>query len=169
MVAEKIFMFEKILVAVDESEVSQQIFAKALSLAKLGRSRLLLVHVQYPFEEQLPNPVFPYESTYPGASAEAFTLRMQEWQQAGDRGLEFLQAMADRAIAAGVDVQINQALGNPGQAICELAKTWQAHLIVVGRRGRTGIREWIGGSVSNYVLHHAPCSVLTIQEQKSVT
>ncbi|WP_428358351.1 hypothetical protein [Leptodesmis sp.] len=37
MVAEKIFMVEKILVAVDESEVSQQIFTKALSLAMLGR------------------------------------------------------------------------------------------------------------------------------------
>lgn len=162
-------MFEKILVAVDESEVSQHTFAKALSLAKLSHGRLLLVHVQHPFEEQLPNPVFPYESTYPGASAEAFTLHMQQWQQAGERGLEFLQAMADRAIAAGVDVQLNQALGDPGQAICELAKTWQANLIIVGRRGRSSIKEWIGGSVSNYVLHHAPCSVLTVQGQKSAT
>ncbi len=162
-------MFEKILVAVDKSDVSQQVFAKALSLAKLGHSHLLLVHVQHPFEEQLPNPVFPYESTYPGASAEAFTLHLQEWQQSGERGWEFLQVMADQAIAAGVDVQLNQALGDPGQAICELAKTWQANLIIVGRRGRSAINEWIGGSVSNYVLHHAPCSVLTVQGQKSTT
>ncbi len=38
-----------------------------------------------------------------------------------------------------------------------------ADLIVVGRRGRSGLSELILGSASNYVLHHAPCSVLTLQ------
>ncbi|RMG10302.1 MAG: universal stress protein, partial [Cyanobacteria bacterium J055] len=36
-------------------------------------------------------------------------------------------------------------------------------LIIVGRRGRQGIEEAVLGSVSNYVVHHAPCSVLAIQ------
>jgi len=36
-------------------------------------------------------------------------------------------------------------------------------LVVVGRRGHSGLSELFLGSVSNYVLHRAPCSVLTIQ------
>ena len=43
--------------------------------------------------------------------------------------------------------------------ICELAKFWNADLIIMGRRGRSGLAEVFLGSESNYVLHHAPCSV----------
>ena len=33
----------------------------------------------------------------------------------------------------------------------------------------SGLSELILGSVSNYVLHHAPCSVLTLQSLKNTT
>ncbi|NEO65320.1 MAG: universal stress protein, partial [Moorea sp. SIO4G2] len=36
-------------------------------------------------------------------------------------------------------------------------------LIVLGRRGLGGLKEMVLGSVSNYVVHHAPCSVLVVQ------
>ncbi|MGC1393382.1 MAG: universal stress protein [Coleofasciculaceae cyanobacterium] len=42
-------------------------------------------------------------------------------------------------------------------------------MVVVGRRGRTGLAEAFLGSVSNYVVHHAPCSVLVIQEVAAST
>ena len=44
-----------------------------------------------------------------------------------------------------------------------LAKDWNADLIIMGRRGLTGLSEMFLGSVSNYVVHHASCSVLLIQ------
>ncbi|MEL7079709.1 MAG: universal stress protein, partial [Cyanobacteria bacterium J06582_2] len=56
-----------------------------------------------------------------------------------------------------------QLSGNPGRSICELANTWSADLILVGSRGLKGIKEMFLGSVSNYVTHHAPCSVLIIR------
>ncbi|MGF1673753.1 MAG: universal stress protein, partial [Rivularia sp. (in: cyanobacteria)] len=52
----------------------------------------------------------------------------------------------------------------PGYMICNVARSREVDLIVVGRHGRTGLSEFFLGSVSNYVLHHAPCSVLTIQK-----
>ena len=36
-------------------------------------------------------------------------------------------------------------------------------VIVMGHRGISGLQEFFLGSVSNYVLHHAPCSVLIVQ------
>ncbi|MGQ9872468.1 universal stress protein [Leptodesmis sp.] len=38
-----------------------------------------------------------------------------------------------------------------------------ADLILIGNRGHTGLKELFLGSASNYVLHHAPCSVLTVK------
>jgi nucleotide-binding universal stress UspA family protein len=55
----------------------------------------------------------------------------------------------------------------PGQGLCQAARRWQTDLIVMGRRGRKGIAEVLLGSVSNYVLHHAPCAVLVIQAEQS--
>ncbi|NEO28803.1 MAG: universal stress protein, partial [Kamptonema sp. SIO4C4] len=35
--------------------------------------------------------------------------------------------------------------------------------VIIGRRGRVGLSEILLGSVSNYVLHHAPCAVMVVQ------
>ncbi len=156
-------MFHKILVAVDGSTIGEQAFEQAISLAKTMNAQLMLIHVQAPFESTYPNPVFPFESTYPGASSQAFELQMEAWEAQHHRGTQLLQALSDHAITAGIDTQSIQPIGNPGHTICEYAQTWKADLIVIGRRGHTGLDELIVGSVSNYVVHHAPCSVLTVQ------
>lgn len=156
-------MFDKILVAVDDNEVSQRAFQAAITLGKLMSARLLLVHVQSPVEMSFPNRVFPYESTYPGATAEAFGMQLEQWEETEERGHQLLRSLADAATASGVHADVSQPLGNPGQTLCELARTWGASLIVVGRRGHTGLEEALAGSVSNYVMHHAHCPVLTVQ------
>lgn len=57
--------------------------------------------------------------------------------------------------------------GAPGYQICTLANEWQIDLIVMGRKGHSGLAELFIGSVSNYVLHHAHCSVLVVQDNKA--
>ena len=53
--------------------------------------------------------------------------------------------------------------GPPDQQIIEKAKEWKADLIVVGSHGR-GFWGRLLGSVSNGVVHHAPCSVLVVRK-----
>ncbi len=91
-----------------------------------------------------------------------FEVYQQQWQKYEKEGLEFLRSRTDKATAAGIKTEFTQTAGHPGKAICNLARTWSADLIVVGRRGRNGLSEFFVGSVSNYVLHHAPCEVLVI-------
>ena len=62
-----------------------------------------------------------------------------------------------------LNTEFRQLPGSPGRTICHLAWSWQADLIIVGNQGRSRIGELLLGSVSNYVLHHAPCSVLTVK------
>ena len=62
----------------------------------------------------------------------------------------------------GISTESKCEVGHPGALIRDLAKDWNADLIVMGRRGLSSLQEVFLGSVSNYILHHAPCSVLVV-------
>jgi nucleotide-binding universal stress UspA family protein len=51
--------------------------------------------------------------------------------------------------------------------IVGLAKELGADLIVMGCRGRGGIRRAVGGSVSDAVIRNAPCPVLVVPSNES--
>jgi nucleotide-binding universal stress UspA family protein len=44
---------------------------------------------------------------------------------------------------------------------------WPADLIVVGSRGKGGLRRLLLGSVAEFVARHAPCSVLIARSHAS--
>ena len=50
----------------------------------------------------------------------------------------------------------------PARGIVEAAQDPAAALLVVGTRGRTGLSRLALGSVAEYVVEHAPCSVLVV-------
>jgi nucleotide-binding universal stress UspA family protein len=158
-------MFKKILVAMDSSSMSKLVFAKALSLAKQNQANLLLLHVLSGEEEDSPMPLpsevgDPYWSAVSKVTLESW---LKQWETYESECLEQLRKFTSEAHQAGVNAEFRQLPGSPGRIICHLAWSWQADLIVVGNRGRSGLGELFLGSVSNYVLHHAPCSVLTVK------
>ncbi len=153
-------MFKKILVALDRSLIGQHVFEEALGLAKSTQASLMLLHVLSPEEEG--SPYVPMGSNfdyYPGLSGQSFEIYQKQWDDFKNKGIQMLQSFCDEAITAGVTTEFTQNIGNPGRIICDLAHSYGADLIVMGRRGRSGLMELFLGSVSNYVLHHAPCSV----------
>jgi len=54
--------------------------------------------------------------------------------------------------------------GDPRVEILVEARSWGADLIVLGSHGRTGLRRLLMGSVAEYVMRHAPCSVEIARE-----
>jgi nucleotide-binding universal stress UspA family protein len=153
-------MFNKILVAVDRSEMSIKVFEQALSLAKITSANLMLLHVLSQEEEGSPEAlVFPNIDYYPGWNEQSFKLYQEQWDKFKNEGLQMLQSLSAQANTSGINTEFTQTTGNPGRMICELANNWNADLIMMGRRGRSGLAEFFLGSVSNYVLHHAACSV----------
>ena len=155
-------MFAKILVAIDSSPMGKTIFDKALDLAKSTRASMMLLHV-LSYEDGMPMPTSFGREYYIGLSSKALEIYQQQYKEFENQGLKLLQGLASEAISAGISTEFSQNHGSPGQTICDLAFNWQADLIVMGRRGRSGINELILGSASNYVLHHACCSVLVVQ------
>ncbi|MCC0177775.1 universal stress protein [Waterburya agarophytonicola K14] len=154
-------MLNKILVALDYSETSQTVFNSALSLAKTTGAELMIMHI---LGEDEPNyPVIPSYTYYPVLDDYDYNLYQKRYQDYKQEGIKFLQQKNKEAQAASIKSEFVQLTGNPGREICKLANTWSADIILVGSRGLKGLKEMFLGSVSNYVTHHAPCSVLIIR------
>ena len=151
--------YKKILVALDRSPQSDLVLEQALEIAKREEAALMLFYC-LPLETQR---VGLYADVYGGEllnfSKEMQTLLRQEKEEAQ----EWLADCCQRAIAQGVSTEWTLKVGDAGSRIRELATVWDADLVVLGRRGRRGLAEIVLGSVSNHVVHHAPCSVLVVQ------
>jgi nucleotide-binding universal stress UspA family protein len=157
-------MFQKILVALDSSEISQYIFDQALFLAKASDATLLLLSILSPVDDPYLNPAFLQpEPLYPSLQAETIDKYIKAWEELKQERLNWLRSLAQTAINQGINIELHQNVGDAARLICKVASDWQADLIIVGRRGRSGLSELFLGSVSNYVMHHAHCSVLTVQ------
>lgn len=162
--------FHKIFVALDPTELGSQVFSKALDIAKLYNADLMLFHILsvtalgetgIPIAIELGLNVELMDQAYAAQRArlERDLGQVQTW----------LHQCYNMAASLGLKTEFDcKAGGEVGPAICEAARNWGADLIVMGRRGRTGLAEVFLGSVSNYVLHRAACSVLVIQPGNEV-
>ncbi|NCJ07338.1 universal stress protein [Synechococcales cyanobacterium C] len=156
-------MFKNILVAMDNSPMGEQVFNEALGLAEARGSRLLLLHVLSSEDAGSPQlPVMLMPEYYPGLSDQTLSLYEEQFRAYEKQGLARLQSQCEVAKERGVETEFTQITGSAGRTICRIAKEWDADLVLVGRRGHSGLSELLIGSISNYVMHHAPCSVLVI-------
>lgn len=158
-------MFHKILVAIDNSEIGTHVFEKALSLGKALNATLMLLHVLSPEAEDSPGvPGSPFLDYYPWTLEDVNVHYRKQWDEFESECLVLLRSRTEEAKMAGVSAQFAQIPGgSPGEAICTFALNWDADLIVIGHRGLSGLSELLLGSISNYVVHHALCSVLTVR------
>ncbi|MBW4623856.1 MAG: universal stress protein [Cyanosarcina radialis HA8281-LM2] len=157
-------MFHKILAAVDTSKVNKHVFSRAVELAKLTDAQLNVLHVLSPEEDGCPDTTGYLRTYYSSEPSDKAEERSQElWEEFSQKCLQMVRSQANEAQAAGVKAECCQFPGSPGLTICEVARNWGADLIVIGRRGHLSkLEELLLGSVSNYVLHHAPCAVFVV-------
>lgn len=158
--------YQRILVAVDYLNLTIEVFAKALRLAKANGGNLMIFHC---VQGELPGvPVMDSFSTM-GVYNDVYYQEMNEFyekmrKEATERLVGWLRSFVEQAQEQDIKAEFDYKIGDPGKSICQTAANWKADLIVIGRRGRSGISELFLGSVSNYVVHHAPCSVLIVQQ-----
>jgi nucleotide-binding universal stress UspA family protein len=73
----------------------------------------------------------------------------------GHAAVEAATTALQRTDAEAIVVQ-----GDAGNALCDLARERNASAIVMGSRGRGGIKRALLGSVSDYVVRNADCPVI---------
>lgn len=66
-----------------------------------------------------------------------------------------------------VTISTEILIGSPESRIVETAEELGANLIIVGSHGYNRWERLLLGSVSDSVVHHAPCSVLVVRHDES--
>ncbi len=139
--------YERILVAVDGSEQSLAAVDHALALARGAGASVTILEV---IEEFGALPGF-YEAPPPGAD------RVQ-W--VAEQRFEIIRpTLKDTPVTWDRRVEA----GYPADRICTVALEGKYDLIVVGSHGRSAFERFMLGSVSDRVVHHAPCSVMVVR------
>ncbi len=159
-------MFKKILAPIQNLENDKIVFDRALTLAKDDSAALMLLHVFAPNDPSLPGLPDPMLYRYPLVTNELMEGFQERWEETENRGLEMLKELSDRAQSAGITAEFSQNVGSVGSVVCHLAANWGADLIVIRQPDRSKLDELLMGSVSHYILHHAPCAVLTLPPSK---
>jgi len=141
-------MFQKILVAVDGSEMSEKALEAGLHLAKEQKAEVTLVHV----ERNITIPV--------GLEGTTVDNIYESIQKEGENLLNDMKAKAE---AEGIKAQIAYLQGDPAVQIVHLAEKENYQLIVIGSRGLGNIKEMMLGSVSHKVSQMSHCPVLIVK------
>lgn len=148
----------KILIATDGSKYGTAALERGCDLAAhMPDSEVRIVTVY-----ELPGPI----ATEPYISAPIYT---QEIIDGLETAAQSVLASARRTVVRncpGVPVNTSEARGKAASAIVDEAIEWNADLIVVGSHGHGFWGRALLGSVSDEVVHHAPCSVMVVRDGK---
>lgn len=161
--------FKRILVAINHSNSASIVFERAIDLAQKERANLTILHC-------IANNTVGLEPLLESGAGTGFYPADPEFTQSlynetleEDRQAEaWLQEYRQRAVALNIPTEYQHHFGDPGTNICNVARQWGADLIILGRHDHSAIAEFFTGSVSNYVIHHADCSVLVVKGHESI-
>ena len=138
-------MYQRILVALENSRSDQALLPHVEKLATLLRSELLLVHVA------------------DGWAARHFDrLKLAESEEMkADRA--YLEEAATKLRAAGLQVRVHLALGDPPAEILKAADAEKCDLIAMTTHGHRLIGDIIHGSTIEQVRHRATIPLLVVR------
>lgn len=137
-----------ILVPIDFSAVSKRVVAAAAELAHGLEGRLVVLHVVQP-------PVLTDSDFGTQLTAEYAA----EAAEAAGRHLARLRKQLEKD---GLEIEVQNASGYPGQCILEVAKDVGADFIVLGSHGHGAFYDLIVGSTASRVLKRTTCPVLIV-------
>ena len=139
-------VLKTILVALDDSELSERVMSTLRELQLQPATKIILSHVISSAASDL-----EVAADRPQTYSEVLPYRQVEKQ------LQSYQANLP------CQTELEIVTGDPAEEIVRLAHIHGADLIVIGSRGLKGLKRILQGSVSSQVVADAPCSVLVVK------
>lgn len=138
-------MYERVLAAIDHSEVSERVLAAARDLALLSQGEVWVLHLR---ERE----VIARMGTVPSESA----------AEADDEVKEAADFLAQAGVTAHAVVR-DTLFGHAAREIIEDAHEHDAGVIIMGSRGRGDLTGLVLGSTTHKVIHLADRPVLVVR------
>ena len=141
-------MFNRILVAIDGSKMSEKALKSAIDIAKERYSKIEVIHVEKKLAITEEMPYTTVDNIY-----------SQQRKEAED----LLNQAVSLAENEGIKIETQCVIGEPYIQIIKRAEERNCQLIVIGSRGLGNIKGLMLGSVSQKVSQLAHCPVLIIK------
>jgi len=139
-------MIDKILVPFDGSVNSEKGLRYACWLARKVGAQITVVHV--------------VNVPYTGESA---VLHVDSLINVGQQILKEAKKIAEDEGCLSVNIELRQGQGNSGHEILVFCKEGGFSMIVMSATGQTALSHLLLGSVSDMVVHYAPCPVVIVR------
>jgi nucleotide-binding universal stress UspA family protein len=139
-------MFSHIVIAWDGSDHARRAFEYGVEISERFNARLQLISV-----------------ARHGEHAETESERQDARRKARTFYETAAQELVESASKRGIQAELYIVEGgHPAEAIVDTARKVGADLIIVGRRGLSGMTRFLIGSVSDRIARYAHCPVLLI-------
>jgi len=127
-----------LLLATDGKKHSEKAINYAFDFASLQKATLYVVFVVSPKAEEDKEKIIKF-------------------------GMEVLDKLKQRGVKVGVNVTTMLEAGSPYETILTASERIKADAIIVGTSGKTAIDRVLIGSVSEYVVRNARCTVIVVK------
>jgi len=152
--------FNKILVSIDGSKESFDAADYGINLAKLSNALMIVMHVlpqeiRYAYED-----IDAIKPNIPATPVKGIVELSKQEVQA-----KWFNKILEKAKKSDVNIQtdIIVATKSVSSEIVDYADKFNVDLIIVGTRGRSGLKRILLGSVASEVVKYADCPVLIIK------
>jgi nucleotide-binding universal stress UspA family protein len=143
---------KKILVPIDGSDYSFYAAKHAVKLAKNEKAQIFCIHVIGSV------PYYGFIGSPPAIE--------QYYKDIEEKVQSWFEKVRDMARNEGISEPKTETLSGVKsiiESIIDYASNNDVDLIVIGTRGRTGLKRFVMGSVANGVVQHAHCPVLLVR------
>jgi nucleotide-binding universal stress UspA family protein len=143
-----------ILVPVDGSEWSFRAAKYAIKVAKMSNAEIVCVHAVV----SLPT------TAYANVHASVLVPRyIEEAKKEAQKWFDEIDATAKKVGVVRMITEIILDVFSVADALITYAERNNVDLIVIGTKGRTGLKKFVLGSVASGVVSHAKCPVLVVR------
>lgn len=143
----QLIRIRKILVPIDGSEFSLDAAKYAIKITKYENAQIICFHA-------ITTSLLEYAWT--PESREDLKTKVESW-------FDTIKGIAKTSGIPEVKTQIFLDVKSIVECIVDYATNENIDLIVIGTRGRTGLKKFMMGSVANDVARHTHCPVLLIR------
>ncbi len=150
--------YKNILVALDDSEITDLVLQEVLKFKEHKNSNIRLIHIVDATLIYHGGPGFDYLTVINAC--------LKEGQALLDRAKNTLCSHAQLNVEQQI-IELKPFQGRIAEAIVKEAQEWHADLLVMGTHGRRGFSHFLLGSVAENLVRIAPIPVLLVPAHRA--